>query len=354
MNNCWVAALLVIVLILAACTESAPTPVPTPTPPVPIQEPPPSAPQVEREPKSWVDPDIIVDIYDPKKACNGTTFIADNHIRGRPRIIEVNMSGEIVWEYLAPQKRQIEAEPLPNKNVLYISRNLGVFEINRSGRIVWSYLTDKIDHDADRLPNGNTIFVFGFGDQKSDAQVTEVNPQGKVVWTWHAKDHFDKPPYNSINDEGWTHTNAVSRLANGNTLISPRNFNFVVEVNPQGANVGIYGKGVFSSQHDPEFLPNGNIIAALQWRDRPHLAAEFDIKTGKIVWQYALSDRKNWPIRDVNRLPNGNTLITGSTEIIEVTAKGEIVWRLKMATSLRKEDHAGLGFYKADRIYQSD
>jgi hypothetical protein len=364
MKNCWIVTVSVIVLFLSACTAPTPMPTPTPTPiPIPALTPTPPTPkpetsspvqEAEKEPKSWVDPDIVVDIYDPVKACNGTTFIADNHVQGRPRIIEVNMSGEIIWEYLAPQKGQIEAEPLPNKNVLYIIRAKGVYEINRSGRIVWSYLADKIDHDADRLPNGNTLFVFGFDDQKSDAQVTEVNPQGKIVWTWFAKDHFDKSPYNNIYEEGWTHTNATSRLPNGNTLISPRNFHFVVEVNSQGSIVSTYGKSVFSYQHDPEFLPNGNIIAALQWRDRPHLAAEFDIRSGKIVWQYAIPNRQNWPVRDVNRLSNGNTLITGTTEIVEVTTEGEIVWRLKLGKSLKQGENAALGFYKADRIYQSD
>ena len=299
-------------------------------------------------------PDIIVDIYQPDRVWAGTTLLTLNHDPQRRRIVEVNMFGEVVWEYLVPgvpKNSFVEAELLPNNNILYTVGAKGVYEIDYNGKVVWSYLTNKIDHDADRLLNGNTIFVFGMGDQKSDAQVTEVDPEGKVVWTWYARDHFDKPPYNNIFNEGWAHTNAVSRLPNGNTLISPRNFNLVVEVDPKGDVVRTYGEGVFSSQHDPEMLPNGNIIAALQWRDKPHRAAEFDPKTGKIVWEYLIPDRENCPVRDANRLPNGNTLITGTTEIVEVTPEGEIVWRLRLqGISFSQQEAAGRGFYKADRI----
>ncbi|MFC1992002.1 hypothetical protein ACFLVC_04715, partial [Chloroflexota bacterium] len=53
-----------------------------------------------------------------------------------------------------------------------------------------------------------------------------------------------------------------------------------------------------------------------------------------------------WPVRDANRLPNGNTLITGTTKIVEVTPEKETVWQLtlKGVTSIGPRP-----FYKADR-----
>ncbi|MBI5253633.1 MAG: aryl-sulfate sulfotransferase [Euryarchaeota archaeon] len=305
-------------------------------------------------PRGTSDPEIYVDVYRSDKACAGTTLLPDNHNPERPRIIEVNMLGEIIWEYLVPKDlRQynnpgFDVERLPNDNVLFVLPRKGVYEINRKGDVVWSYLDTKISHDADRLPNGNTIFVFGAYDQISDAQVKEVNPKGEIVWAWYAKDHFNKAPYKDIQDEGWTHTNAVTRLQNGNTLISPRNFNFLVEVDYKGSVVRTIGEGLLEGQHDPEVLPNGNILLANH--RRPHTAVEID-SNGKIVWQHVMPDRGTWPVRDANRLPNGNTLITGTTKIIEVTGEGEIVWQLALkGVTFEREKAAGLGFYKAERI----
>ena len=308
-------------------------------------------------PRGTVDADFQADVYQSDMAWPGTTLLRDNNNTEQPRIIEVNMLGEIIWKYMVPQNLKqytnpgADVELLPNSNVLFVLPLNGVYEIDRSGKVVWSYLTKKISHDADRLPNGNTIFVFGGFDQKEDAQVTEVNPKGEVVWTWYAKDYFNKPPYDSISNEGWTHTNAVSRLSNGNTLISLRNFNFIAEVDPQGAVVGTTGEGILLEQHDPEILPNGNILATSLPRGSPHSAVEIDPKAGRIVWEYLIPDRKNWPVRDANRLPNGNTLITGTTEIVEVTPGGGIVWQLSLkGVSFSLQEAAGLGFYKADRI----
>jgi len=323
-----------------------------------------------------VDPDISVDVYEPDLVWAGTTLLADCHDPDRRgiegdffvRIIEVNMLGEIVWEYIVPEElgrhtnTGLDVELLPNDNILFVLPHNGVYEINRNGDIVWSNLDadhvpnleglvlnldSKVTHDADRLPNGNTLVVYG-GDEKSDAQVKEINPEGEIVWSWYAKDHFDEPPYNDIYYQGWLHTNAVTRLPNGNTLISPRNFDFIVELDPQGSVVRTIGEGVFFGQHDPEVLPNGNVLLANH--GKPHRAIEFDPETGEIVWEYTVRDPDNWPVRDADRLPNGNTLITGTRTIIEVTPEGKIVWQLTLDATFDREEAAGYGFYKAERI----
>jgi uncharacterized protein (UPF0248 family) len=303
------------------------------------------------------DPDIVVDIYKPEKAFKGTTLLPDHHDPRRTRVIEVNMKGEIIWEYLLPRELRrytnpgFDAELLPNNNILILLPFYGLYEINRKGDIVWSHLDTKISHDADRLPNGNTIYVFGGEDEIDDAQVKEVNPQGEIVWKWFAKDHFYTTPYKDIYHQGWTHTNAVTRLKNGNTLISLRNFNLIAEVDPKGKVVNIIGKGFLQHQHDPEVLPNGNILVANH--DFPQEVLEIDPESDSILWRYVLRDRRRtWPVRDADRLPNGNTLITGSAVIIEVTPEGEVVWRLRLrnVTFRSPREAAGLGFYKAQRI----
>ena len=297
-------------------------------------------------PRGTVDPDFQVDVYEPDMVWAGTTLLADNHNLQRSRIIEVNMLGEIVWEYLVPKNlgKTNEVEWLPNDNVLFTSHGKGVYEIDRSGKIVWSYLTNKVSHDADRLPNGNTIFIFGMDDQKSDAQVIEVNPEGKIVWEWYARDHFDKSPYKDIYEGGWTHTNAVTRLPNGNTLISLRNFHFVVEVDPQGSVVRTLGEGIFQYQHDPEIQPNGNVLATSPLHG---WVMEIDPETSAIVWEFKAPE--SFP-RDADRLPNGNTLITGAARIFEVTTEGNIVWQLTVKGISEGIKAQPEYCYKAERV----
>jgi len=142
-------------------------------------------------------------------------------------------------------------------------------------------------------------------------------------------------------------------LPNGNTLISARNFNFIIEVDAKGSVLRTIGEGVLDGQHDPEILPSGNLLVAnhnqlSSNRGKPQRAVEIDPKTGNIIWQFPIPGQNNWPVRDANKLPNGNTLITGLNRIVEVTPQGEIVWRLTLSEVVT---HAsGRGFYKAERI----
>jgi uncharacterized protein YndB with AHSA1/START domain len=297
------------------------------------------------------DPFVSVDVYKPDKVWPGTTIFSDRHDAEQQRVVEVNMEGEIVWEFPLPKIMfgAGEVELLPDNRLLLASTRNGIFEIDRRGEIVWSYLTDKVSHDADRLPGGNTLFVWGHPDEINDAQVKEITPEGTIVWSWYARDHFYRVPYKDIYDSGWTHTNAVTRLPNGNTLISFRNFNFLVEVDREDNVMRTIGEGLLYSPHDPEVQPDGNILVISQETDK-HQALELNPDTGEIHWRYAIPDRSNWPVRDVNRLPNGNTLITGSTKILEVTPGGEIVWRLLLNVDLEKGEGARYGFYKAERI----
>lgn len=307
--------------------------------------------------RGTADPDFVLETYDVARAMAGTTLLPDNHVSNSPRIIEVNMLGEIVWSYDIPQELKkysnpgFDVELLSNNNVLFVLPGNGVYEVNRNKEVVWSYKTTKISHDADRLANGNTIFVYGNNDTIGDAQVTEVAPAGNVVWSWYARDHYNMAPYNTLQDQGWTHTNAVSRLANGHTLVSTRNFNMVVEVDALGEVVKTIGGGVMTEQHDPALLENGNMLAANH--STPESAVEID-PAGNIVWQYDVADSSQYPLRDANRLPNGNTLITTTKKIIEVTPNKEIVWALaiKDTSAFIGQAAAGLGFYKAERLVE--
>ena len=342
---------LVVVPTLASTSE--PTPVPT------------SA--VAQMPRGNVDPAIKVTVYNREKVWPGTTLLNDNHDAEWPRIIEVNMLGEVVWEYVISRDlwdgepfraMDKDVELLANGNILFGLPGRGIFEINRDGEVVWSHLDEKISHDVDRLPNGNTLYNFGGTDTVDDAQAKEVSPEGEIVWEWFAKEHFNTEPYLNIdlgtaNPDGWTHSNAVERLENGNTLLSLRNFGILAEVDPSGAVVRTMGEGLLKLAHDPEFLPNGNVLVANH--AKPHVAIEFNPDTGEVVWQFAPTFKGKGgfviPLRDADQLPNGNVLITGYGIIYEVTREGEIVWQLvlKDKETALKGWH-NLGFYKAQRV----
>ena len=102
-------------------------------------------------------------------------------------------------------------------------------------------------------------------------------------------------------------------------------------------------------QHDPELLANGDYLFANH--TTPEKGVEMN-PAGDVVWEYAITDSQQWPTRDVDRLPNGNTLITTTTKIFEVTNDKQVVWSfaIKDTSKFFGQTGAGLGFYKAERI----
>jgi len=312
--------------------------------------------------------EIYVDIYDATKACIGTTIFADLHDGQNPRIIEVDMQGQVVWEYNIPDDLKqytnpgLDVEVLDDNNVLFVLPRKGIYEIDRTGTVVWSHMDAKASHDADRLSNGNTIYVYGSSDTVADAHVKEVNALGGLEWSWYAGNEYNVAPYAGISREGWVHTNAVTRLSTGNTIISPRNFSLTIEVDTGGNTVwsidwvdlydGTFPVGY--DPHEPEIHEaNDHLLVCLQ-RTSPYQVVEIDRGTGDPVWEY---DREGLrTTRDADRLPNGNTLIVGVLEpddesvIFEVTPQKEIVWQLKVKDT-PATDSPGW-FYKAQRICQ--
>ena len=290
-----------------------------------------------------------VSIYKKDLVQKGNTIFAD--LLDKPKIVEINHNGEITWEYFVPSNivskgragSGFDVKYLDNGNILFVLPHAGIYEVNRDKKIVWSY-QGKVTHDANRLKNGNTLFVISW-DKKDDSQVKEINKKGELVWQWKAKKVLIHSPYTDINKGGWTHVNSAKRLENGNTLISLRNFSLVVIVSPKGDIIRKFDLKAFGKNpHEPTFLPNGNLLFAVR---QPHKAIEYNFETKKIVWQFEKNDFKT--IRGIQRLRNGNTLITSRDEIVEVDNKGLIVWNFISGNVDTRLNYKKKWLYKAQR-----
>jgi hypothetical protein len=142
-------------------------------------------------------------------------------------------------------------------------------------------------------------------------------------------------------------------MENGHTLISIRNFDMIIQVDPAGEVVKTI-EGLALSPHDP-LLVDGRlwVISQESQRSGQHRAIEIDYETEEVLWEYGFSDPYDWPVRDCNLLPNGNVLIVTASRIVEVTRSKEVVWEFGLCDPSMLGEikaHANLGFYKAQRL----
>ena len=147
-----------------------------------------------------------------------------------------------------------------------------LIEQDWDGNTVWEYRNDQQHHDFVRLDNGNTVILHfellpdevrrqvqgGFtGAHDPDAMVgdlvREVSPAGETVREWRSWEHFDYRldvlcPLERRRE--WTHANSISVAPDGRWLVSLRQTDTLVIVNPDSGEIEWrWGPGVTSHQH---------------------------------------------------------------------------------------------------------
>jgi hypothetical protein len=171
------------------------------------------------------------------------TWLPDAHIlitdQANNRIIEVNLTKKIVWQYPGSNTNAADqlnnpnsAELLDNGHILIADENNNrAIEVTRDDKIVRTFTaggTVKIVAFASRLDNGDTLLT-----DSGNSRAVEVDANDNIVWQYVT----DTDPFSVAAP---LPTRAV-RLHNGDTLISDQFNNRVIRVSPAGQIVASYG-----------------------------------------------------------------------------------------------------------------
>lgn len=246
----------------------------------------------------------------------------------------------------------------------------GLVRLDRDSNVIWKNL-DHFHHDFDVDPQGR-IYALTHAYRTEPVEHTDhfkypllddylvvLAPDGQelrrislldTVNRSHQRRLLWRIAFYSMEDP--LHTNAVEVLtrekaerlrekipqaAEGQVLLSFRELD--------GGTLGLLDleqerlvwalRGPWMAQHDPDILPNGNIILFDNYghygKEGESRVVEIDPATGALVWQYVgeVDNPLQSRIRsDQQPQPNGNVLITESDagRLLEVTRDGEIVW----------------------------
>ncbi len=274
----------------------------------------------------------------------GNILIADQF---NNRVVEITSAGNIVWSFgLGPNdfspKSIIGCNDAQRVGSFTLMAGTGtppnvipqspngqpdnrVILVNRSGHIVWQYgqfgqtgsdpnlLNTPVQ--STWLPNAHVLIT-----DQGNNRIIEVNLHKQIVWQYPGSNTNDADQLNS--------PNSAELLENGHILISDENNNRAIEVTRADEIVktftagGTLGACAFSSR-----LDNGHTLLTDAGNSR---AVEVDAND-KVVWQYVtdtdpMSVTAPLPTRAV-RLRNGDTLISDqfNNRVIRVSGAGNIV-----------------------------
>jgi hypothetical protein len=168
--------------------------------------------------------------------------------------------------------------------VRFFSHLFGAVEIEKSKIHTLSFIQQA------QLTAGNLLITDQAGIHEFDAQQKEI----------------------------WSYTQAAQgaaiarKLRNGNILVADPNTNSVLEIRPSGRTGGEIVWRIEDVQNpwDVTRLENGNTMVTERYQNR---VVEYDGKTREVVWQLPAQ----YPM-SAQRLENGNTLVTTMNAVFEV------------------------------------
>lgn len=232
--------------------------------------------------------------------------------------------------------KPLGVETLPNGHLLitdgggayYTTTDASIMEVDPSGQIVWQYAgAMAFPHSAEELVAGD-ILISDTGNDR----VFRVSRSGQIIWS---SDNWGGGS-GTLSDGSHLHyPNDAEVLDNGHMLITDRNNDRVIEVDESGQVVWSYSQ--LTRPHNGDRLPNGNTLIA---NSEENQIVEVD-PSGIVLWSFGAGSTLNWP-RDADRLANGNTLITDTRHgrVIEIDVNGQVIWSFE-----------GLALpYEADRL----
>lgn len=243
----------------------------------------------------------------------------------------------------------------------------GLVKLDRDSNVLWSYF-GRAHHDFDVGTDGRIYALVqevvdepldGFedvGHPRLDDFLVVLSPEGEELRRISVIDALARSPFRFLlQNVTWygfrdpTHTNSVDLIepeaaehlafgGPGQVLLSLRELAAVLALDVESAQVVWATRGSWIAQHDAQVLPDGDILMFDNWGnfERPDgisRVIEVDPRTTGITWEYTGTSER--PLAStvrstVQRLPNGNTLVTESDggRLVEVTSDGEIVWEL--------------------------
>ncbi|MCA9079179.1 MAG: hypothetical protein KDA58_01420 [Planctomycetaceae bacterium] len=326
-----------------------------------------------------------VTIHIPERSQPGGTLFGSTH-EHYVRLIDAD--GKVLHQWGRPYRELFQGRPgfdawmgemdafvrrsqvFPNGDLLALyetsmttPNGLGLVKFDKDSNVLWQ-LDRRTHHDFTTDEQG-MIFVLtqticgephpAFPKLTTpyiDDSLSIVSPEGVELQSFSlldvlGKSQFARPRTMLMYGDGDAlHSNTVqvvtaefaahhSGLEAGDLLVCLRNLNLLVAIRPATEEVVWGTTGPWHHPHDPNILPNGNLLIFDNCYAQGTVAGsrviEFNPRTHGIEWEFGATEsfRFRSDVRACQqRLPNGNTLITESDRgrLREVTREGELVW----------------------------
>jgi hypothetical protein len=240
-------------------------------------------------------------------------------------VLRLDWNGREVWRRELPLHHDLV--PLPDGDFLALMLTYELREELHPTRPIRDDLVTRLS-DRGEIEEKRSIFeVFRANPEELSLRIPKPKPDS-------GDDYLDLIHANTIQLIDWPHlTDRHEIYAPGNVIWTSRHQDVVAIVEWESNRLlWSWGQGELTGPHEGRVLANGNILVLDNGTKRHgSRVIEIDPMSQQVVWEYRGESPKDFYTSGrggVQRLVNGNTLITESTKAraFEVTPDGRIVW----------------------------
>ena len=305
----------------------------------------------------------------PARVAPGANLYVSAH---GPEAMLVDREGRRLWRWRYPFERAFPDLPpteetpfwrrarlLPDGDLLVLVQGAGVFRLDRRSRLLWASRVPAYN-DLVPLPDGGVLTLtkearhiprLGAGGPVLEDFLVELDERGRVrrrvsilrallasPWaSWLLEREQDDPDLlhgNAVVPLDGRDAEAVPAFAAGNVLLSLREIDALVVMDPRSGALLWALRGSWRRQHDPVPLPGGEIaLFDNKGRGGHSRLLRIDARTGAAVGEFPPPAEP--PLRSeqagaVHLLPNGNLLVVESQSgrAFELGPDGQVVWEM--------------------------
>lgn len=323
-----------------------------------------------------------VTMHDPQQVSPGNNL----YVSGvGPQAFLIDRDGKVLhtwkkpWAEVFPDHEWKRPVPFPDHwrrallledgSLFVIWGGQGMARLDAQSKVVWS-VQQPIHHDLELVDGlvwtlSRRVEEWDGKRRILDEIVAFDAATGEQKHTYDVRALVENGPFAAMarrypDDEDLFHTNTLERLhgppfAAGQWLISFRHLDTIAVVDLQDEKLIWALTGQWGAQHQPTIVGENVLLFDNAGHPARSRVLEIDPRTQRIVWQYGHGEGEAFYTRtlgSVQRLPNGNTLITESNEghAFEVTPGGERVWSYTVPHTAGEQDQFIASLYELVRL----
>ena len=163
-----------------------------------------------------------------------------------PKITITNLAGDLIQSFTIPSHRYsaawtnwgpgISFDP-KSKSFWFLSPQIGLTEFNETGTTLRTIDFPKASHQIQITSNDSFVMPYSW-DETEDAQVSEIDVNGQILFQWRAVGFLSKFPHtNSVahsQPPSYTATTSAIKTREGDFYISMSQKDLIVKVNRNG------------------------------------------------------------------------------------------------------------------------